>query len=331
MIQIWHQQQSLWNEFFLVYKIQENQDLIKYTLNNNLKEILDISLKFPKFEHYFLLDETYFYFFRFDIFLNQENELKLNELNEIIQDKKNEIKTRTRDAELINSYIDNIFINWDKKKYVIWEKWEIFFRVYMIYLDKTCLNRFNSVYGDILNKKEINIIPQSLNTLLFLRKNIEKENFLLMYINENNCKMIKVRDWFYESIDILNFGIGSLKQMYKDNGIINYRYKTYEEIENNALAKWLVSETLNFYCELLIKRIFEKNLIWTDLILISSITKNTHFMETFNQKYSRINNNYIVPFHYSTTLETFKKLREPEDMDALILINRDKHIKNLLV
>ena len=54
-------------------------------------------------------------------------------------------------------------------------------------------------------------------------------------------------------------------------------------------------------------------------------------METFNQKYSKINNNYIVPFHYSTTLETFKKLREPEDMDALILINRDKHIKNLLV
>lgn len=330
MIQIRHQQYSKLNEYFLVYKIQEKQDVIKYMLNNNFNEVLDISLKFPKNDHYFLLDESYFHFFRFDIFLEKEDEVNLQELNEIVKNKKDGIKVETRNSELLNSYIDSIYVDWEKKQFVMWEKWSIFFRLYMVYIDKICLNRFNSFYWDILNNKYINIVPQSFNTILFLRDKLEKENFLLMYVNENNCKIIKVRQWFFESIDMLNFGIWSLKEMYKDNWIINYRYKTYEEIENNLLAKGLVTDTLKFYCELLIKRIFEKNLIWTDLILISSITKNTHFMEIFNQQYSKINNNYIVPFHYSNSLNTYSKEREPEDMDALILINRDKQINKLL-
>ena len=52
--------------------------------------------------------------------------------------------------------------------------------------------------------------------------------------------------------------------------------------------------------------------------------KNAHFMEIFNKEYSKENNNYIIPFHYSEDLELFGKQREPEDIDTLIYINQVK-------
>lgn len=55
--------------------------------------------------------------------------------------------------------------------------------------------------------------------------------------------------------------MGALKQMYKDNGIVQYRYKTYDFIEQNPLARDLVKETLQFYSQLFCKRFNEKHLI----------------------------------------------------------------------
>jgi len=42
-------------------------------------------------------------------------------------------------------------------------------------------------------------------------------------------------------------------------------------------------------------------------------------------------NNYVVPFHHSEKLNTFGKIREPDDMDAIILMNRDEKIRNALL
>jgi len=42
-------------------------------------------------------------------------------------------------------------------------------------------------------------------------------------------------------------------------------------------------------------------------------------------------NNYVVPFHHSEKLHTFGKVRDPDDMDAIILMNRDEKIRNTLL
>lgn len=42
-------------------------------------------------------------------------------------------------------------------------------------------------------------------------------------------------------------------------------------------------------------------------------------------------NNYVVPFHHSERLNTFGKVRDPDDMDAIILMNRDEKIRNTLL
>ncbi len=56
-----------------------------------------------------------------------------------------------------------------------------------------------------------------------------------------------------------------------------------------------------------------------------------HFIETFNEEYKKMTNNYVVPFHHSEKLNTFGKIREPDDMDAIILMNRDEKIRNTLL
>jgi len=329
---IWYEHFSKSHPNFRVYKIRAQEQILQYILHENLNKISDESREYPKYTHYFMLDESRFSFFRFDIFQTFEKKFTYQNLKEIIEEKCHSTKKYNDvDGERIMVYIDSIHINGEEKKHIIGKNGEIFFRLYIVYLHKKTMNIINSVYGNLLDVSNLNILPQSFHTLLFLRNNLKKDNFILLYITENACKAIKIQNGFYHTVETLNLWMGALKQMYKDNGIVQYWYKTYDFIESNPLAKGLVKETLQFYSTLFCKRFKEKNLIWTDVIVISPITKNVHFIETFNEEYKKMTNNYVVPFHHSEKLQTFGKIWEPDDMDAIILMNRDEKIINSLL
>ena len=63
-------------------------------------------------------------------------------------------------------------------------------------------------------------------------------------------------------------------QMYKDNQIVKYWYKSAEEIDKNPLAKNLVLESISFYVEFLSKWLNDLQLTNKDVFLVSSIVKN---------------------------------------------------------
>ncbi|MDD3262272.1 MAG: hypothetical protein PHR61_00330 [Candidatus Absconditabacteria bacterium] len=315
-----------------VFKVRDNKELLHYTIHEDLSSIVRQSSEYPRYEHFFLLDESRFSFFRCDVNHIFEEEITIHTLNELLKEKIRETKNNHQiGGEVVMSHIDTIFVDGQEKKFLIGQKGQIFFRLYIVFLAKTSLNIFDSVYGKTLDKKNINLIPQSLYTLLFLRNNLKKENFVLLYITESYAKAITVKDGFYDGIDVLNLGLGSLKQMYKDNGVVQYRYKEYQAIEANPLAKELVVETLEFYSQLFCKRLLEKNLGGMDIIVISPITKNEHFIETFNKEYRKMSNNYIVPFHHSNSLNSFGKEREPEDMDSLVFVNQEDKIRKFIL
>ena len=52
--------------------------------------------------------------------------------------------------------------------------------------------------------------------------------------------------------------------------------------------------------------------------------KHCNYILPVDETLIEYTNNYIVPFHYSDSLETFNKEREPDDMDTLIYLNREK-------
>ena len=316
---------------FRVYKSRENEKVLPYVIHESFADVVKQSEMYPKYQHFFMLDESRFAFFRFDVYETREEKFTLQDLKKIIDEKTATTKKQHDvNGERIMAYIDTIYVNGEEKKYVIGETGEIFFRLYIMYLDKKSINTINSTYGNFFEVKNTTFIPESFHTLLFLRNSLKKDNFVLLYINETFCKAINVRNGFYESVETLNLGLSALKQMYKDNGIVQYWYKEYDVIEANPLAKTLVTETLQFYSQLFCKRLQEKNFIGNDVIVISPITKNVHFIDIFNTEYKKLTNHYIVPFHHSELLETFDRDWDPDDMDALILMNREEYIKREL-
>lgn len=325
MLQVRYEHLSESYPRFRVYKIQEWEKIQQYMLHEVFWNIVDKSLDMPKYDHTFLLDESRFSFFRFDVFLVMEDNFSLHDLHKITQEKIELIqKENSIQWKFLTTYIDSVFVDWEQKKYVMWEAGDIFFRLYIIYIDDKSLNTLNSAYGKVREKENIQILPQSFHTILFLRNNLKRDNFLLLYITESSAKIIKVTNSFYESVNVINLWISALKQMYKDNGIEQYRYKSYEEIQENSVAENLVIETIEFYSKLFFSRLEEQGCIWNDIFVISSIIKNWHFMEVFNRKYREYTNNYIVPFHYSDKLDTYHRDREPEGMDTLIYLNYEK-------
>lgn len=306
---------------FRVIKSQPEFWLQNYLLYEPLSEIIDSSANYPKYKHIFLLDDQRFNFFSYDISFTTEKKLTLTDIQNIIQDKIAKANKSTKET-FIFSHIDLITVNWKEKQFLIWESGDISCRIILIYLDRDTCREFNDKYWDFQSLKNIEIYPESFQTISFLQKNTHNDSFLLLYIRDSHCKWILIENWFYKRIETINFGVNALMQMYKDNWISKYRYKNYEEVENNPFAKNLVIQTLEFYSEMLCKRINEKKIWLHNIFVVSPIMKNWHFMEIFNKTYSKENNKYIVPFHYSEDLDQFWKAREPEDIDALIFSNR---------
>lgn len=310
---------------FWVYSIQKWFDIHQFYLHESLSKIAEKSYEYIKNKQIFLLDESRFSFFRFDIYLDCPQGFSIQNLHKITAEKIDYIEKKIWVSWLfLSSHVDSIFVNWEEKQHMIWEKWSIFFRLYVIYIDYKSLNELDSVYGKIRENKNIKILPQSFYTTLFLRNNLKRENFFLLYISENSAKIIKISNSFYEWVKTLNLWVNALKQMYKDNWILQYWYKTYEDVQWNSMAENLVVETIEFFSTLFFSRLQEEWYVWQDIFLISPIIKNGHFMEIFNREYRKISDNYIVPFHYSQKLDTFGRQREPEDMDALIYLNHEK-------
>lgn len=293
------------------------------TAHQNLQDIIYKTIEYKNQKKYFLLDEERLSFYRFDIHETKDSPYTIHELHEVVRHKCDQVKKKHHaTGEKLLTFIDTIYVNGEEKKHLIGEQWDVFFRIYIVYLNTDIIHQFNSVYGNFLEKDDVVLLPQSMHTTLFLRNTLKKDNFLLLYIREGQVKAIKVTHGFYEHIYTLNLGIDAVKKMYKDNGIAQYWYKDYDFIENNELAKQLVQETLEFYSQLLCRWLQDNFCTNTDIILVSSMTKNGHFLERFNKVYSKLSENYIVPFHRAQNLDTFGKNWEPEDMDILVALNR---------
>ena len=306
---------------FRVMKSQPEFWLQNYILYESLSTIIDSTLQYPKYKHIFLLDDQRFAFFSYNVEFTSEKKLTLNDIQSLVQEKIALAEKETKE-KFVFSHFDCILVNWIEKQFLIWEKWDISCRIILVFLNRESCGIFNDKFWDFQSQKNIEIYPESFQTINFLRNNMNMNDFLLLYIRDSHCKWVLVEDWFYKRIESLNLWVNALMQMYKDNWISKYRYKNYEEIENNPFAKNIVVQTLEFYSEMLCKRINEKKFWLQNIFVVSSIMKNWHFMEIFNKLYSRENNKYIVPFHYSEDLDLFGRNREPEDIDALIYANR---------
>ncbi len=328
MFYIWHEIYDPKYPKFYVLRYQKELGLQHFTSYNDLDSIIAESRKYPNYQHYFLLDDTRFHFFRFDIFKEQEQALTIDDLNAIIDERLSYLKSQTKE-ELLFTHIDDIYVDEKPKKHLLGESGLLFFKLNFVYLNRNSYLSFNKSYGNIENQKNIHIWPESFKTISFLKRRLERESFLLLYIKDTYCKVIEVEQGFYKKIENINFGISVLMQMYKDSDIVKYRYTPEEQIEDNPFAKNLVLQNINFYVSYLCKRLADLQMTNKDVFIVSSIIKNSYFMEVFNKEYSKYHNKYIVPFHHSQYLEKFAREWDPENIDVLVFLNHGGLKKNI--
>lgn len=311
-------------------KVSTKHSLSILHLRQDIESIMQTNST-SKTPQYYLLDESRFSFYNFNIEFDTAHEVTIHDLKRIKQEKLTEIKKKHgASGQLLQTFMDTIFINGIEKDHAIGHSGNIFFRLYFIFIRPQTLHTCNRYRGDIYLHTNITLLPQSLQTVLFLRKQLNKDNFLLLYIHKNICKAIKIHNGFYEQGEILNLGISTIKKMYKEHGISNYRYQDQDYIQANPLAKQLITESLEFYCEQLCQRGTQKNLFTKDVIVISSLATQPFFIDVFNSVYNKYHKGFIVPFHRSNQLDTYHIQRDPEDIDILIALNRLPDIRKLL-
>lgn len=305
---------------------QKNAKFFKFTVYKKFSQLLDYSRQFADQEQVFLLDESRFDFFKFDILKYFENTCTISDINKLVDEKISHIKKEINpDSEVLFHTINTIFVDGSPAKFVIGQKGQIFMSLHLVYIKKKTLFDCMAVLWQIKHNKNITVIPESFYTQFFIKDAISKQQFNLLYIYDEYSKLVQIKDWFYKQFDTINLGINALKTIYQENNILPYLYKNVEDLDLNELAKDLVTKSLDFYAQMLTSRLQEKFGIGQDLIIISSIIKNTYFLDTLNKHYSKTISGYILPFHYSKKINTFQTNREPHEMDSLVYINMKKN------
>lgn len=193
MFYLWHEEYDLKHPKFRVVKQQKELGMQQYCIFESLEGVISQAEKYPQYEHYFLLDDTRFHFFRFDIYREREETFTIDDFNEIVQERIAYLKTITKE-ELLFTNVDSIYINGQPKKYLIGNRGQIFFRLYLIYINRDTLLEFNKSYGNFFNHKHLKVFPESFKTISFLKRKLQRDSFLLLYIKESYCKVVAVED-----------------------------------------------------------------------------------------------------------------------------------------
>ena len=105
MFYLWQEELDLRHPKMQVFKYNPQLGVQQYCNYQDLNGSINQSLELQDYDHYFLLDDSRFHFFRFDVYREKEETL-------------NYLKTITKE-ELLFTTVDNIYIQGQPQKFLI--------------------------------------------------------------------------------------------------------------------------------------------------------------------------------------------------------------------
>jgi len=311
-----------------IYNINnKNWKIAKSLINNNIDKFIIKDFKVEE-KTIFLLDEQRFSFFSFDIFLDQKEPLDINQFKKIIEEKKNYIKEKYEKYwEFLYFLVDDIYVNGEKKTYFLWDVWKIHFRLKFVLIGFETNDLFRIFSGNkLFENKNIEVFPQSTFTLNFLRDSLKKDDINLLYIFNDYTKLIQIKKWFYHKISKIPYWLEKIKTIFKDNDIYALYKDSFGSTEFNGFSQKLIWESFNFYSKIICKWISQELSSSKDLILISKISKNKFFIDSFSHVYGEMIKWYVLPFHTSKNLNKNDLNIDVWYLDIIVFL--DKFLKN---
>lgn len=268
-----------------------------------------------------LIDEENFSFFSYNINKKVDKKFSIDDLKNIIKDKEKESRMSHNNIWILVNYsIDDIFVDWQQQSYLIWKKWDISFDINLFFLNPEKESLFEiSKWSDFLEKMEI--YPSSFFTFNFLKSSFQKNDMYLLYIYENEAKIVEFKNWFYNNISKIPLWISSLKEVFKEKDIMNFYFKSFNSEQVNNFAESLIKESLDFYCWLLIKWLNENMTLGSNVFLVSELIKNKYFLEIFGKYFSDHIQWFVTPFNKVDSFEKKWIKWDYSDVDILSFLN----------
>ena len=268
-----------------------------------------------------LIDEDNFSFFSYNITQEVDNSFSIDDLKNIIRDKDKESRISYNNIwSLVNYSVDDISVDWKEENYLIWKKWNISFDINLFFLNPEKESLFEiSKWNNFLEK--IEIYPSSFFTFNFLKNSFQKNNIHLLYIYENEAKLVEFKNGFYNNISKIPLWISSLKEVFKEKDIINFYFKSFDSQQVNNFAESLIKESIDFYCSLLIKWLNENINSWSNIFLVSEMIKNKYFLEIFGKYFSDYIQWFVTPFNKIDSFQKFWIKWDYSDIDILSFLN----------
>ncbi len=269
------------NEKYLVwnYKNKKIKNKIFYFQNlNKLEYSHEIKL--------FLKDTNFNYYYN-NFYFNQDKKFNLLQLEKLLSSfciNKNE--------KIIWYYINNIIINWQKEKFILWKKWEISFWIWLYTLHKKYLDKIKWIFW----QNKVKIYPSSISSIQCISNFFESWN--LIYLLENNTKIIKLEKWFYKKIEEIEVGLKSLSNSIAE---IFHTDICFEEL--NEFQKSVYLKKINEFIQP-ISIFIKKNISNKTLYLISDLKKYPKLIDRLSDNL----NIWIIPLKIDN--KSFKTIEQ---------------------
>ncbi|UFX83080.1 hypothetical protein [Candidatus Absconditicoccus praedator] len=300
-----------------------DSNIYKKDINNFFEYYLQTNIKDTKGNNTFLINENRFYFYSFPVFHKSDTKFTINDLNNIIEEKKLQIKKQFATPGYLLFYnIEYTYVDGLPADYIIGEKGDIFFYLNLYYLNIETSNIFRIFAGNNFSERsDIKIFPSSFFTVNYLKNNINKSSFAILYINEDTVKIIYIKNGFYDKIESMKFGISSLRSIFEENNLVDLYKTSWNGDDIPGYSYDLLIKNFNFYNDLLIKRFNEvvgKNI---DVVLISSLLNNKIYMESLLEKQGEKLGGYILPFRTYSNFDLFGQNWDVGEIDILTYLN----------
>lgn len=306
---------------FTIYKQWRNRQIASY-YKNLTKLLWEQHIQLDR-ETYFLLHEKRFNFYSFCIYIESDEKFTIADLEKQLEDKKIEVFEFTKWYKFLSYFVDRIFINGEESDFLFAKQWKIFFRLNMMYLDNdTCSLMERFFWKKIYENKNFNIFPRSFFVQQFLKDELKRESYYLLDIKDEVTTLITVEWWFYKWIESVNLWLSVLKEIYKDNEIIQFYTINHWDPSISYFTEQTIQKSMWFFTGMLTKRISQYLKEGSDIILLWDISSNYYFQESFKEWYQQHINWFILPFIHSQWLATYNTKRSSNDLYALTLINK---------
>jgi len=235
-----------WENKYLIWRLENWKIKNKKYYFQNL-DILDIENNLK----YFMQDDKFSYFQKF---IAKKTDKKIT-----IQEIEKEVLNIDLEWHIFIGYmISNIKVNWQEKNYILGEKWELEYVIWIYAINKL---EYNNILKHFWKNTKIEIFPTS----LFLLKEVTKSisNWNILYFWNENIEIVNIKNKFYYWVEKINIWkkiflnkIYEIFNKYLTNttDLSEFHKKVYEkELENYLMPIYLF---------------IQKNLKWDNLYII---------------------------------------------------------------